>query len=329
MRTVQLGNTGLTSSVLGFGCGAVMGRVGRRGSLRALGAAWDAGITLYDTARSYGYGESETLLGEFLATRRDQAVISTKFGILAAPQRLWKRVAKPVARAVLTVAPGVRGVLRRRTAGEFAPNLFTVSVLEQSLDESLRKLRTDYVDLLFMHAAPASALEQEDLLAALEKLVEAGKVRVAGISAEPEVVEAALQQQARGLGAVQFPCNVFDLRARTEGAAPVQSEWAAIANHPFGGANRVQESRAVLKRVAASPGTSAQVRGKLGDVDDAVLADVVLNVILQSGKAQAVIPAMMKPAHIEANVRAVSASRWSREEIDWLHAAIVGRGEAE
>lgn len=57
-------------SVLGLGCAAMLGRAGRRDSLAALGAAYDAGITFYDTARSYGYGACEGLLGEFFAGKK-------------------------------------------------------------------------------------------------------------------------------------------------------------------------------------------------------------------------------------------------------------------
>lgn len=73
-------------TALGFGCSAMGGRVSTRQSLVALGAAYDAGITLYDTARSYGYGQAETILGNFLRGRRDTVVISTKFGILPGGQ---------------------------------------------------------------------------------------------------------------------------------------------------------------------------------------------------------------------------------------------------
>ncbi len=78
----------------GVGCSAVLGRVGRKESLAALGAAYDAGITFYDTARSYGYGESEALLGEFLRGRRDSVVVSTKFGILPAQTSFLKETVK-------------------------------------------------------------------------------------------------------------------------------------------------------------------------------------------------------------------------------------------
>jgi aryl-alcohol dehydrogenase-like predicted oxidoreductase len=89
---------GMRESVLGFGCGSVMGRVGKAASLRAMNAAWDAGITFFDTARAYGFGEAEGVLGEFLKGKRERAVIATKYGIV--PQRLSavKKIAVPLVR---------------------------------------------------------------------------------------------------------------------------------------------------------------------------------------------------------------------------------------
>ena len=204
MQNIELANSGLRSPQLGFGCSALLGRSGRSDSLRALAAAWDEGIRFFDTARSYGYGESEALLGEFLDGRRDQAVIATKFGILAARESGWKRVAKTVARKVLAAAPSARSVLQKGAASQFNQNQFTIPVLHQSIEESLRKLHTDCVDILFLHGAPASVLEQDDLLEAMGRLVEAGKVKLAGLAAEPDVVELAIHRQTPPLRAMQL-----------------------------------------------------------------------------------------------------------------------------
>lgn len=318
MKTVELGSTGIHASALGFGCASVMGSSGRRDSLAALEAAWDSGITLYDTARSYGYGESEALLGEFLKGRRDRAVISTKFGILAAHQPLWKKLAKPVARFALSLAPSARSAIRKQAGKEFTPNQFTTAVLEASLNESLRKLRTDYVDLLFMHSAPASVMEQEDLMAALEKLVRAGKVRSAGISAEPEVISETLVRNPQVLTALQFPCNIFDLSAAKALSGSGAQRFATLANHPFGGALRVQAGRQALSQIAGDGSVPVNLREKLTPLDDLTLADVVLNVILSGTGIQVVVPAMMKVPHLKKNVEAVSKSRFTAEELIWL-----------
>lgn len=300
-----------------------MGRSGKRASLRALGEAWEAGITLYDTARSYGGGESEALLGDFLAGRREQAIVSTKFGMLPVRPPLWKRVAKPVARAIISHAPSTRAAVRKRAGPQFVEGQFSVGILQESIHVSLRKLRTDYVDFLFLHGAPASVLEQDDLLAAMERLVESGKVRVAGISADPEVIRAVLDHFSRPLRMLQFPCNIFDFSAAEMiEASPNGADMGAIANHPFGGNVRVHQCRQILERTAAGPGLDPALSEKLSPVDDGVLADVILNLILSHRSIDAVVPAMMQLDHLQRNVAAVTRSRFSLEELSLLRERI-------
>lgn len=311
----------LPASLLGFGCGAVMGRVGRRDSLRAMAAAWDAGINLFDTARSYGYGEAEGLLGEFLAGRRAEAVISTKFGIWPERQQGWKQMAKPLVRGLLKLAPGARSLVRRGTGAQLTPNQFTVPVLRSSLDESLRKLRTEYVDVLFLHSAPASVMEQDDLMAALQRVVAEGKVRFAGISAEPEVIVAAIDRAIPVLRAMQFPANIFNLtivdhvRSNLDHTNVNAGKPLFVANHPFGGVLRVAESKRLIAELAHSTAVPQDLRAKLEDGSNLLLADVVFNAILRGTGIDVVVPAMMKIENLQTNVRAISESRFTDAEI--------------
>ena len=322
MEIIELGATGLRCPRLGFGCASLMGRTGRKDSLRALGAAWDQGVRFFDTARSYGYGESEALLGGFLRGRREQAVIATKFGILAAPQPAWKGVAKSVARTALKLVPSLHGLIQKGAAQQFEHNQFTIPVLQLSIEQSLAKLGVDCVDILFLHAAPASVLEQDDLLDAMARLVESGKVRVAGLSATPEVVALAVKQAPPQLKAMQFPCNVFDLSAATAFSSIGNPALALVANHPFGGAARVEQCRAVLRALAADPLLDADLRGKLAAQDASLLADVVLNSILIQTGIHVVIPAMTSVEHIRLNVGAVTHSRFTAGEIGQMRQAL-------
>ena len=319
---VELGNGGMRSSALGFGCSALLGRVGRKDSLTALHAAYDAGITFYDTARSYGYGESEALLGEFLRGRRETVVISTKFGILPAQTSFLKETIKPVARKVLRLIPGARKAVQKQIGAQFSANQFSVPVLRESLETSLRKLGTDYIDLLFMHSAPVSVLQQEDLLAAMQQMVREGKVRRVGISSEPEVIEEAISANLTGLRSFQFPCNLFDLGVAKKLDA-YDNDVVAVANHPFGGVQRVVESKALLMALAKEERTPAPLREKLRTVDDAVLADVILNAITDGTGIQVVIPSMMQVKHLRTNVAAMERSRFSAEELQWIRAALT------
>ncbi len=322
MRTIALDNSGKRASVLGFGCSAMLGRVGRRDSLAALGAAYDAGISFFDTARSYGYGESEALLGEFLRGRRDSAVISTKFGIVPTHPSVLKRSLKPIARTLLQLAPGARKAMQRQLAAQSSGGYFSVAALHESLEYSLRALRTDYVDMLFLHEPPVSVLDQDDLFAALEELVAAGKIRSFGIASTPPVIEAALTVHLPGVRSVQFPCNLFDL-----GPAQILKasggDALAIANHPFGGIAGIARSKALLASLAQDHATPSSLRDKLQTMDDAVLADVVLNLITRDTGVEIVVPSMLRLDHLRANIAAIEHSRFSADELRWLRERIT------
>jgi aryl-alcohol dehydrogenase-like predicted oxidoreductase len=318
MLTVRLGASELRSSVLGFGCAALMGRASRKDSLRALHAAFDSGITFFDTARSYGYGESEGLLGEFLLGRRERVVISTKFGILAARQPLWKKTARVFARKLFQLAPAARKAATAQIAAQFSHNQFSAETLRHSLDESLRQLRTDYVDLLFMHSPPASVLQQEDLFGELEKLTAEGKVRIAGISASPELAASQAVRKRQVLKALQIPVNLFNIHQMGADYRDLSGQRILVANLPFGGGAGITASRNRIREVAALRGIAPELARKLTVDDEGLLADVALNLILGDTGIHTVVPSMIRLPHLHANVNAIVNSRFSSEEIAYL-----------
>jgi aryl-alcohol dehydrogenase-like predicted oxidoreductase len=296
---------------LGFGCGSVMGRVGRRASLAAMNAAWDAGVTLFDTARSYGYGEAEALLGEFLAGKRAQATIITKFGIVAREQPAWRRIAKPVVRAALTAVPSLRARLRRGLANEMSAPAFSVAGLNASLEASLRALRTDYVDILLAHEAPASVMQQDDLMDALARLVQAGKALRVGISGSQQVAASVVAEGPATLSVVQFPANLS--------ISPEPSLRAAsclrIANHTFGGALQAQALRPKLMAMRDDPRASEALREELrGDLDVALARLVFSAARIETG-AEWIVASMLQPKHLRANVMAMQSGGWGIDAI--------------
>ncbi len=151
----QLGNTNIEISPVAMGCWPISGMtsldVNETDSLKTLRAAVDAGINFFDTAYCYGRnGESERLIGKALSPDRDSIVIATKGGLH------WD------------------------TAGS---RVFDASpeALRRECDESLQRLGTDYVDLLYLHA-PDPKLPVTESAAALKLLLESGKVRSVGVS---------------------------------------------------------------------------------------------------------------------------------------------------
>jgi aryl-alcohol dehydrogenase-like predicted oxidoreductase len=176
MRYRPLGNSGLQVSVVGLGCNNFGRRLDVRQTLAVVDAAIDAGITLLDTAETYGgAGRSEEMLGEVLLTRRDQVVLATKFGSQAGDMGYGP-------------AAGAKG---------------SRSYIKRAVEQSLRRLRTDYIDLYQIHT-PDPVTPIEETLSALADLVRAGLVRYIGHSNFSGVQLAAAAAAAREINAVPF-----------------------------------------------------------------------------------------------------------------------------
>ena len=310
-------------SVLGFGGAPLMGRVGRKASLAALHAAYSSGINFFDTARSYGYGESESVTGEFLAGRRDSVVLCTKFGILPSHRGGWKLKLKPLAQAAVGVFPQLRQFARRQAAGQLTPGQFTPEVLRTSLEASLRALRTDYVDLLLMHGADASVLSDDALLEALERLVSKGTVRMAGISGPSDTIVATIARRPAVLSTAQFAMDPTHYWLASETVRPEARELFLVGNHPFGGANGVFRLRAQIVGFQSDLSLPASLREKLTGDPSVLMPEVIFGCILDGTGVAAVVAAMTSLPNLQKNVAAVEGCRFTSEELALLRAKLV------
>jgi aryl-alcohol dehydrogenase-like predicted oxidoreductase len=324
MEFMRLSTCGqIQTSVLGFGCGSVLGRVGRGPSLRAMHTAWDAGITLFDTARSYGYGDAEQVLGEFLRGKRDRAIVATKFGIPPQNPGRLKRAAVPIARALMNLKiPGVRSLARRGGTDRSQFGNFTVEGLRASLETSLRQLRTDYVDILFLHEASSSTLCQQDLMAELDALILAGKVRRAGLYASAEVVAEGLLSGPATLSAMQFGANSFD-RVATGMGRLNQRAALLVGNHPFGTEQRVAAFTLALRAIASDETVPTALREKLRNPEWQLVLEAILGVALSPMGVHSLVFSMMQGDHLRANIRAIEGSCFTASELSELAGRIL------
>lgn len=169
MKLRNLGHSGLRISEIGLGCNNFGWLIGLEESRAVVDKAIEVGITFFDTANIYGgNGGSETLLGEILGDRRKSIVLSTKFGM---------------------VFEGRKGASR--------------SYIIECVEDSLRRLKTDWIDLYQLHEVdPLTPIDET--LRALDDLVRSGKVRYIGCSNLPawQVVQA--HHIARELGTERF-----------------------------------------------------------------------------------------------------------------------------
>ena len=187
-----------------------MSRVGEAHSLRLLETALDAGITHFDTARLYGYGEAERVLGKFLRGRRDRVTVTTKVGILPPKRSPFLSIAKSLARRAIALAPGLRGLVRRQAGSLIRPGTFDLPTVTASFDTSLRQLGTDFVDFLLLHECSEADLARPELLEFLERAQAAGKVRSFGLATFAPVVESALANFPAYTPALQFRSSLFE-----------------------------------------------------------------------------------------------------------------------
>lgn len=194
MQTVQLPGLG-TTSVIGFGCGALGGRLGPRDSLRLLGEAAEHGITHLDVARSYGYGRAEEVVGRFLRGRRDGFTVVSKAGVRPPTSSPARRVVVGAAREALKAAPALRAVVSRRANAEVREGAFSVTDLESSLTATLRALRTDHLDALLLHECRAEDLTGE-VREWVEEVVVSGRARRWGVATSAERAPAVLDAVA-------------------------------------------------------------------------------------------------------------------------------------
>jgi D-threo-aldose 1-dehydrogenase len=201
--------TQLRTTRLGFGCANLGGRIGQRGSQAILEAAFDAGIRYFDTAPSYGYGEAESVLGRFLQGRREGLTIATKFGIVPPKRSLGLRFKKSAARAAVAVLPQLRKRIRRRAERLTSTGAFSVSECKQSLRNSLRELRTEYIDVLLMHEILPEQITPE-LIDFLEQAKDQGIVRSYGTATTADSTISIKSRHVRSGEVAQFPSNVFE-----------------------------------------------------------------------------------------------------------------------
>ena len=182
-------------SRLGLGCGRI-GSFNNRQSLREsealVRAALDMGVTVFDTSNIYGQGDSESVIGQALADGgRERAFVLTKGGQGFSARVRALRWVKPVLRPVLALRAGGGAITARRGA-ELGADWRPVALM-RSLDASLRRLRTDYVDGFVLHSPPAAVAADPTVRAALAMMQAQGKARAVGVSCDDlATLEAAL-----------------------------------------------------------------------------------------------------------------------------------------
>ena len=302
MKYRPLGGTGLTVSEIGFGTwglgGDAYGAVDDAASRDALAMALDLGVTFYDTSDLYGRGHSEEILGGAFQNHRDRVVIATKVGALSA-------------------------------SGFDMPQDFSSASIRRGIEASLRRLRTDYVDLYQLHSPPMDLANWDGVVATLEDLKDAGKIRAFGVSARSPA-DAKVAVERRGFPVVQVNFNMIDHRAVETGLLELceARKVGVIARTPlcFGylsgtltGDEELQEHdhrahwpREQLRRWAGAPERFAS----LNEGTNRSLVQLALQFCLSEDAVSTVIPGMLTSGQVRENTAVASLMPLTQDEID-------------
>lgn len=301
MNYRALGKTGLTISEIGFGAWGIggpteglpsYGPTDDAESKKALEMAFSKGITFYDTSDLYGRGHSERLIGEVFHSRRDKVVIATKVGFTTPD----------------------------------APHDLTPEHMRASLEASLRRLDTDYIDLYQLHSPPIEMVTKE-VVDTLESFKKEGKIRAFGLSVKnPE--DGMVAAKTFGFTALQANFNMIDQRIIENGLLGFAKEnnVGIIARTPFnfgfltGGAkdlkfdlgdHRSKWPKEQLERWASAP----DLFTFLNQGKERTAAQLALRFCLSFPGISAVIPGMMHPNEVEEDAVASDLEPLSDEEV--------------
>ncbi len=310
-----LGRSGLMVSTVGLGTNAFGSRIDARQTQSVVDAALDAGVTLFDTADTYGRGASEELLGRSLGRRRDDVVVATKFGMDMAGAN----------------GPDWGARASRR-------------YVRRAVEASLRRLGTDHIDLYQLHQ-PDLVTPVRETLEALTELVTEGKVRYLGCSnfAAWEVVDAHWTARTAGLRSFVSAQNEYSLynRAAEEELLPAlaRTGTSLIAYFPLAyglltGKYRRDESAPQGSRLAADGQAHRLATADWDRIEalhafaedrDVGILDVAIGGLAAQPGVGSVIAGATRPEQVVANVR---AGLWSptRDDLAALAEVNAARG---
>lgn len=289
MKYRTLGRTGLECSEIGFGCWAIggtsYGPTRDEESLDALEAAWERGVTFFDTADTYGHGHSEKLLARFLQGKpRDKVIIASKAG--------WDFY---------------HGASRKNFDEEY---------LRYACIQSLARLGVETIDLYQLHNPGLKEIRNGEVVDALEDLKAAGKIRFIGISVHREEEAMAAIEDGR-VDVLQVIFNMLDqrmaervfARAATEGIGIIAREPLACgmlsgkygAGHEF--ARDDHRRRWNAEKIAFDLKKIGMIRSVLA-TDRLPLAQAALEYVLEYKAVSTVIPGAKTRQQVLENLKA-------------------------
>lgn len=310
MEYRQFGNTNLNVSAIGLGCSRLGGNLtqgNQKEAVKMLHLALDSGVNFYDTADSYGQGQSERLLGKTFKNNREEVIFATKAGYCLSPlgnmAAKFKPFFKPLARSLRAVKSSQFSVnsLSDARSSVLRQN-FDQTYLKNAVENSLKRLQTDYLDLFQLHSPPTEVLQTTEIWETLASLKKQGKIRYYGISCDT-VADALLCLQQPELSSIQLEVNWLKQEAITK-VLPLaqQKNVGIIARQPFA-------SGQIITNKAPFNYKSKEERN---------LFQTALQFVLKQDGVSVVIPGASSCQHLKTNLDSLNTTPLSAEEFNTL-----------
>ncbi|MGJ4996972.1 aldo/keto reductase [Bradyrhizobium sp. HKCCYLS3077] len=298
MRTVHIPQLDRRVSALGFGCASLGSRISPGAGRRAIARALELGVNWFDVAPAYGDGNAEALLGLALRDVRKNVVICTKFGIEPPQLGLPARLLRPLARSAVAAFPRLRlAASRARPIGTRAP--IDPDRVDASVIRSLRRLKTDYIDVLALHEPSADDVSNPAIHDVLRRLLKRGIIRTVAVAGDPAVMAAA-RQSGLPVGIAQFPDTPFSNAANE--VRRQLSGTASLVTHGVFGSGIADRLAALSRSQQARLAEAAAAHGAPVTTD----SDLLLRFAFANNPDGVVVLSQFDVRHIAANVAAAT-----------------------
>jgi aryl-alcohol dehydrogenase-like predicted oxidoreductase len=322
-----LGKTGFRVSAIGMGCSGIgksLYNNSEEESLKTLCAAFESGINFFDAAPNYNNGDSEKLIASALKNNREKIIIASKVGVTFTQIGKFAKRIKPFLNPIKDIFAPVKKNLPNLYHSQRRNN-FSKKFILKTVESSLDRLQTDYLDLLLLHHPTNHILETGDFCESFELLKSQGKIRFYGVSCD-SVEQAILSLKLTGISFIQIDLNLLDKKPIKE-VLPlaVKNNIGVVARLPLAKglltdniSDTKAESWAYNREIFLERKRRAE-KLKFLIKDNRSIVQTAIQFLLQLKGAPVTLPGFSNRKHLNEILNTISAHPLDQQELDKIY----------